>query len=78
MFNHDGRITLNHHGRVIVVTQNAASQRPDMRADRAVDVLNIGRRIARNRGHHSLGGGYGSKQRPRADEGRDRATDHMM
>jgi len=40
---------LNHNGRIVVVTDNAGAERTEMRADRAIDMLDIGRRIVRRR-----------------------------
>ena len=69
---------LNYNGRIVVVTDNAGAERADMRADCAIDMLNIGRRIARNREHRSLGGGYGGQHSSRPDEGGGRAADQPM
>ena len=69
MFNHDGRI--------VVVTDNAGAERADMRADCAIDMLNIGRRIVRHREHRGLGGADRGQDGARADEGGREAADQL-
>ena len=68
---------LNHNGRIVVVTDNAGAERADMRADCAIDMLNVGRRIARYREHRGLGGAYRGQDGARADEGGRKAADQL-
>ena len=68
---------LNHNGRIVVVTDNAGAERADMRADRAIDMLNIGRRIARRREHRGLGGADRGQHGAGADEGGREAADQL-
>ena len=68
---------LNHNGRAVVATDNAGAKWPDVRANRAIDILNIGRRKVRDREHCSLRSCHRGQQSARADEGGGRATNQL-
>ena len=46
---------LDLNGRVVVATDNAGAEWPDVRADCAIDMLNIGGPMTRNWERHRLG-----------------------
>ena len=54
---------LDHYGTRIVGAEDAPSERTDVRAERAIHMLNIGRGIASERQHCSLGGNYSGQHR---------------
>jgi hypothetical protein len=68
---------LDLNGRVVVATDNAGAEWPDVRADCAIDMLNIGGPMTRNWERHRLGRCYRRQYNPRADEGGGRATDQL-
>jgi len=67
----------DYNGRIVVVTDNAGAERAEMRADRAIDILNTGRSIVRRREHCGLRGAYRGQHGARADEGGGDAADQL-
>lgn len=72
-----GGATLDHGG-MIVVAEQAGAERSEMGADRAIDVLNIGRRKALSRELHRLGAGQRGQHCACAGDGGGRAADQLV